>query len=168
MELHTLGHPLDLKSHHSCMAKNERKSSTVTQVYCIKVTSKYNPRYEQVQLSHQLQPTSRLWDSPACRLWQFLCSQAGQVQGMPQLVSSHGFFSQGILVALVTGTGRNLHELESKLLIKHSDQYLSDLYSKQFLNLNCETVVELSLGILKLLLFTYNIKISLLSFLLTQ
>lgn len=44
---------------------------------------------------------------------------------MPQLVSSHGFLSQAILVALVAGTGKNLQALDNKLLIKHGVNFTS-------------------------------------------
>jgi hypothetical protein len=47
------------------------------------------------------------------------------MQSVPRLVGSYGFLSQGILVALATGTGRNLRELGSKLLIKHTANFTS-------------------------------------------
>jgi hypothetical protein len=40
---------------------------------------------------------------------------------MPRVVGSHEFLSQGILVAMGTGTGRNLLERGNKLSLEHSE-----------------------------------------------
>jgi hypothetical protein len=43
---------------------------------------------------------------------------------MPTLLHSHEFFSQGILVTLVTGTGINLLELVNELSLDYKELYV--------------------------------------------
>jgi hypothetical protein len=47
---------------------------------------------------------------------------------MSRLVSSYELFSQGILVAWGTGTGRNLLELGNELSLEHSELCVSLIY----------------------------------------
>jgi hypothetical protein len=75
-----------------------------------------------LQPFHQLQYTSSLRDSPAC--WfrrRLLYKPVEQVGGMSRLVGSHEFVSQGILVAMGTGTWRLLLELGDKPSLEHSE-----------------------------------------------
>jgi hypothetical protein len=65
-----------------------------------------------LQPFHQVQHTSNLQESPACYLRWLLRSQAQSVQTVPRpIVNRHGFFSEGLLVPLATGTGIILRQL---------------------------------------------------------